>query len=301
MKLKVYSEGNSFVGFFPRPSIKGARYRIKNDPKRDTFRNYYREAISLKISKREIIDFLFNKMLNNEESYLMDRDEIAEYIKKEANRIHQKVKRYKRKLGFFRPNYFVTFTYANDLTDEQSFELKLRRALSNLAYRNDWRYIGVRERGAEGGRVHFHFLMHIPAGKMVGELFLDSQWSEKRKKREYFTNNTFFQERFGKCRFDVITGEQFLSGQVSNYLLKYLIKDDEKLIYSRHLPTEIEVDVNLEDDVFMSFYDFGLKVFLSLNIFFNESELSSLGGNDIIITDPEGMGYDESVLYRRTA
>ena len=241
-------------------------------------------------------------MLNDEKSFLVDQDEIKEFIKKEANRLHQKVKRYKRKFGFFRPNYFVTFTYSDELTDEESFERKLRRVLSNLAYRNDWRYIGVRERGSEGDRVHFHFLVHVPAGKMIGELYLDSQWSTKRKKREYFTNNTYFQERFGKCQFEAISGEQILDGSIQNYLLKYLLKDDEKIIYSRHIPTEIEVDVDLDNDVFLTFYDFSMKVYLSLNIFFNVKELELFGESDFIIEDPEGMGYDPDVTYlRRTA
>ena len=202
MKLKVYSQGNSFIGVFPRAIQTGSRGSKVKDPMNESFKKYYREAQALKIEKRELNDFLFEKMLNDEGSYLLDLETIKEMVKKEANRLHQKIKRYQRKMGFFRPNYFLTFTYADDQTDEESFELKLRRALSNLAYRNEWRYIGVKERGAEDGRVHFHFLAYIPEGKMVGELFLDSHWSKKKKKREYFTNNTFFQERFGICRFD---------------------------------------------------------------------------------------------------
>ena len=297
MKMKVYSEGNSFIGILPRSAHKtGSRSTLKN-PMSDAFKKYYREAQTLNINKRELNDFLFEKMLNDEGSYLLDLDTIKEMVKKEVNRVHQKVKRYRRKMGFFRPNYFLTFTYSDDQTNEEEFELKLRRALSNLAYRNEWRYIGVKERGSEGGRVHFHFLAYIPEGKMVGELFLDSQWSTKRKKREYFTNNTFFVERFGKCRFDKITNADLLSGGVSNYLIKYLIKDDEKLIYSRHIPTEIEVDVDLEKDVFCTFYDFGLKVYLSMNLFYSEEELKALGSDDFYILDPEGLGFDPTVCY----
>ena len=297
MKLKVYSQGNSFIGVFPRAIQTGSRGSKVKDPMNESFKKYYREAQALKIEKRELNDFLFEKMLNDEGSYLLDLETIKEMVKKEANRLHQKIKRYQRKMGFFRPNYFLTFTYADDQTDEESFELKLRRALSNLAYRNEWRYIGVRERGAEGGRVHFHFLAYIPEGKMVGELFLDSQWSTKRKKREYFTNNTFFQERFGKCRFDKITAEDVISSSVTNYLVKYLIKDDEKLIYSRHIPTEIEVDVDLKEDVFCTFYDFGYKVYLSMNLFYSNEELRSLGSDEFYVLDPEGLGYNLNTVY----
>ena len=299
MKVKVYSEGNSFIGVLPHIDIltllSSHDKRRCEDPMRDAFRRYYREAQKLEISKRELNDFLFEKMLNDENSYLLDLETIKEMVKKEANRLHQKVKRYRRKMGFFRPNYFLTFTYADDQIDEESFELKLRRALSNLAYRNEWRYIGVKERGSEGGRVHFHFLAYIPEGKMVGELFLDSQWSTKRKKREYFTNNTFFQERFGKCRFDKITNADILSGGVTNYLIKYLIKDDEKLIYSRHIPTHIELDVDPEKDIFCTFYDFGYKVYLSMNIFFNQKELRALGSDDFYEFDCDGMGLNLEV------
>lgn len=297
MKLKVYSQGNSFIGVFPRTIQTGSRGSKVKDPMNEAFKKYYREAQALKIEKRELNDFLFEKMLNDEGSYLLDLETIKEMVKKEANRLHQKIKRYQRKMGFFRPNYFLTFTYADDQTDEESFELKLRRALSNLAYRNDWRYIGVKERGAEDGRVHFHFLAYIPEGKMVGELFLDSHWSKKKKKREYFTNNTFFQERFGICRFDKITEADVLSGGVTNYLIKYLIKDDEKLIYSRHIPTEIEIDVDLKEDVFCTFYDFGFKVYLSMNLFFSNEELRTLGSDDFYVLDPEGLGYNLNAVY----
>ena len=160
MKMKVYAEGGSFIGVLPVTPFRHSRgTSLKNDPRVVAFKGYYKEAQAMKLKGAKLLEFLWESMFTHDEkSYLEDPDTINALVKTEKNRLHQRVKRYKRKLGFFRPNYFITFTYADQITDVDTFERQLRRALSNLSDRNDWRYIGVRENGAEGGRVHFHFL-----------------------------------------------------------------------------------------------------------------------------------------------
>lgn len=299
IKLKVYRQGNSFIGVIPREGKKGIKRTVDKDPKKLAFRKYYVEAQKLRIPKNQLVDYLWEKMFNNEESYLLDREDIVEMIKKEANRIHQKKKRYREKLGFFRPNWFVTFTYADSATDPESFERKLRRALSNLANRKGWRYIGAKEHGSEKGRLHFHFIMYIPEGGMIGELFKDYHWNGF--KREYFTNNTYFHERFGDCEFVPISGCDLMSGRLSSYLVKYIEKEDSRLIYSRHLSTRIEMEVYENEDIFMTFYDYSRKVYLALELFFSDDELKYLGVDEFLEIDPEGMGYNREVAYKRPA
>ncbi|MBE6531399.1 MAG: hypothetical protein E7679_04855 [Ruminococcaceae bacterium] len=290
LKLKVYFEGNNYIGVVPKKGVR-ARRGHNDDPMLKVFKKYYAEAKKENISKRDLSEYLFEKMLNHpEQSYLLDKEEIGELIKKEATRIHNKKKRYRRKLGWFRPNWFVTFTYDDKLTDPESFERKLRRCLANLAYRNNWRYIGAREYGEEKGRLHFHFLMFIPEGSMVGQLFTDYHWNGF--KREFFTNNTFFHERFGDTEFKPVQGSDLVSGRLSDYLVKYIEKQDQRLIYSRGLATEVEMEVDPKSDVFYTFYDFSYKCYLSMDLFYSEDELKKFKVDEYYEIDSEGMGLD---------
>ncbi|MBQ8141062.1 MAG: hypothetical protein IJ038_05140 [Clostridia bacterium] len=302
LKLKVYREGSSFIGIIPREGVKGiSRKHIKN-PMYLAFRKCYVEAMKEGVPKRRLSEHLFEKMLNNEEeSYLLEKEDIKLLIKKEANRIHQKKKRYYRKLAWLRPNYFLTFTYSDGVTDAESFEHKLRRCLSNLADRRGWRYIGAKEHGSENGRVHFHFLVYIPEGEMIGELFKDYHWNHQKRRREYFTNNTYFHERFGDSQFEAISGSELVSGRLSGYLVKYIIKEDVPLIYSRHLATEVEMEVIKDEDVFMTFYDHTRKVYLALELFFSDKELKRLCTDEFLSVDSEGMGYNVNVAYKAPA
>lgn len=302
IRMKVYCEGNSFIGILPNAmGVKGVSRKKDTSEERKIFRKYYVEAIKEKIPKNRLVEHLQTKMFNDEGSYILYAEDVKELIKKEATRIHNKTKTYYRKLGFFRPNWFVTFTYDDEKTDVETFERKLRRCLSNLAQRNGWRYIGAKEHGAERGRVHFHFIVHIPEGGMVGELFKDYHWNKQKRRRDYFTNNTFFNERFGYTDFEPVSGCDITSGTLKNYLTKYIIKEDSRLIYSRHLPTQIETEVIVEEDVFMTFYDHTRKVYLALEMFLSDEELARLCVNEFACVDSEGMGLNYNVAWKQPA
>lgn len=300
LKIKVYSEGNTFIGVLPSSQRRVYRRDRSRDGEYLAFRKYYAEAKNLKLKGNELYEYLSEKMLNDPgESYLCDKERINELIKKDALRVHNKKKRYRRKLGWFHPNWFITFTYDDELTDAESFEIKLRRCLANLAFRNGWKYIGAREFGSKGGRLHFHFIAYIPEGNMVGQLFKDYHWDGF--KREYFTNNTFFHERFGDAEFKRVEGSDILSGRLSNYLIKYLEKQDQKLIYSRGLATEVEMEASAED-VFYTFIDYHTeKLYLSMDLFYSEEEIKRFSPETFFKIDSEGMGYDPSAAEERLA
>ena len=59
--------------------------------------------------------------------------------------------------------------------------------------------------------------------------------------------NTFFLERFGRNDFKVIENNLH-SQQAVRYMLKYIRKTGEKVIYSKHLQTYFVTDI-LADDV----------------------------------------------------
>ena len=113
MRMKVYSQGGSFIGVLPRAVYRrSCNLLSKNDPKIVAFKRYLKEATAQGLKGEDLAEYLFCQMLNDDNaSYLLDDVEINDLLKKDKNRIHQRVKRYNRKLGFFRPNYFITFTY----------------------------------------------------------------------------------------------------------------------------------------------------------------------------------------------
>ena len=67
------------------------------------------------------------------------------------------------------------------------------------------------------------------------------------KKREYSKrlgtvkdtfSNSFFDRKFGKSDFEELNEAQLRAGDSVNYLLKYLRKTENRIVYSRGIPTE---------------------------------------------------------------
>jgi hypothetical protein len=82
---------------------------------------------------------------------------------------------------------------------------------------------------------------------MVGEIIEIKDYSTKTHQMQIAHQNTFFLERFGRNDFKVIENNLH-SQQAVRYMLKYIRKTGEKVIYSKHLQTYFVIDI-LEDDV----------------------------------------------------
>lgn len=294
--LKVYKEKGSYVGVLPARQMKSCK-RGSSDPALKLFRAAYCKAEKQGLKKKEI-EAQVREDLFFSDGWILDDEEYKLLLKKEVNRRYQILKRYRRKVEWFTPNYFVTFTYDNKKMDEATFENKLLHTISNLAVRHGWRGMGAAERGKKTDRLHYHFMFYIPEGEMVGELFTDYHWDEKKKKRELFTNNTYFHERFGDADFKRVTVNDKENGAISNYLVKYIIKDGGHIYYTRHLPTEKEMEVDLAEDVVMTYVEHGhYKVILGLHLFLTPEELKAMGSEHWIAFDCtiQGDGFDLSV------
>lgn len=150
-------------------------------------------------------------------------------------------------------NYFVTFTYSNALHDEDSFKKQLKYALWNFTKRKEWQYAGVWERAPETGRLHFHGLFDIPDGTMPGELITVSDWDSKNHCRQETVQNTYFNERFGRSDFELITSRETLGNSIA-YILKYIEKTGERIVCSKGLSAYFISDIN-EDDILAQIND----------------------------------------------
>ena len=82
---------------------------------------------------------------------------------------------------------------------------------------------------------------------MIGKFIEQKDYSTKNHKMQITYQNTYFLERFGRNDFKEIE-QSSLVYQAISYILKYIRKTGEKVIYSKHLQTYFISDI-LERDV----------------------------------------------------
>ena len=121
----------------------------------------------------------------------------------------------------------------------------MRNTLKHAVSRNGWKYIGVWERAPETGRLHFHGILYIP--QMIGEIVEVKDYSTKSHRMQTTYQNTHFLKEFGRNDFKPIEIPLDITQSVK-YLLKYIEKSGEKLVYGGKLPTYTRSDI-LDDDV----------------------------------------------------
>lgn len=145
-------------------------------------------------------------------------------------------------------NYFVTFTYDDSKHDETSFRKKLLNTLSHLQARKEWRYMGVWERAPKTKRLHFHGLFYIPEGTIPGEMIEVKDYNINSHKMQLTLQSEYFNSRFGRNDFERVDENLVKMGNAMSYILKYIDKTHEKIVYSRKLPVYVISDID-ENDV----------------------------------------------------
>ena len=201
-----------------------------------------------------------------------DTDDLNEYIadkiKRKLNNLLHRKKRFRRKANLNNWNYFVTFTYDDSKFEngtveerENCFKKKLRKCLSNLHTRRGWKYMGVFERAPETGRLHFHGLVYVPLGEMLGTLTEIQDYDTVNHRIQTRNQNSFFADNFGINDFCEVSTEEMKNGNRTEYILKYIGKTNERIFYSRGIPTEICKVID-GDDIITEMQDFGTKYIL---------------------------------------
>ena len=99
--------------------------------------------------------------------------------------------------------------------------------------------MGVFEYAPETGRLHFHGLLYVPSGQMIGKITEIKDYSTAQGKMQITHINSFFAEGFGRNDFEELNSMELKKGNTLNYLLKYIGKTGERIVYSRGIPTEI--------------------------------------------------------------
>lgn len=265
-EAKVYFDGSNYIAIAPRPKVQGKpRVSTKShDEKKELFEKLYKENIDKKKSERKAI---ISKELREQ----FDSDEqCKEYVKENMERkTHNKIERKMRlirKANQQHWDYFVTFTYDGSKHDENSFKKKLRECLSRLSTRKGWKYIGVWERSPEKQRLHFHGLFSIP--EMIGEFVEVNDWDSRAKKRRTTMQNTYFTERFGRNDFSRII-DPLQTQNAVRYIVKYLEKSGERIVYSKGLYQYFISDI-MDEDIICPYYSDDEKHYAEKYILFDD-------------------------------
>lgn len=249
-KSKVYYDGSHYIAI-PQENFKRKQFNRKRsktttttivDQTKQKFETAYAESQSL--PKRERKKYIAEKMRSEFSTTEQAIDYIEQNIERKKNNLAKRRVRLWRKIYLQEWNYFVTFTYDSQKHTEETFKAKLRNTLKHLISRKDWKYIGVWERSPDKQRLHFHGIFSIP--QMIGTLEQVNDYSTKSHRKQITYQNTHFLKYFGRNDFKEISAIEI--PQAVRYLLKYIEKSGEKLVYGGDLPTYLVSDI-LDEDI----------------------------------------------------
>lgn len=259
---KIYNDGGHYIATrYVRSQTKSPKRNHKREDIDILFDSLYTAAMQDGLKGDEMTAYIKAGILLLFPDYPALDKYIADKIERNQRNLYARKKRFRRKANLNRWNYFVTFTYSDDKQDEYTFRKKLRCCLSHLHTRRGWRYMGVFERAPETGRLHFHGLLYIPDGEMIGTITEKTDYSTAQGKMQTTHENDFFEKTFGRNDFEELNEMELKHGQTLNYLLKYIGKTGERIVYSRGIPTEIYRKLN-DDEIVTEMQDFGTKYIL---------------------------------------
>ena len=247
LAAKIYYDGSHWIAI-PHTERPYRQRRRRKQPEKSEEVQQFEKAFTKSKGKRKNRKA---KLLQEFTSMFKDENEAEQFVEEHFNRLSRnRWERYKRMIrrGYTnRWNFFCTYTYDSQKHTEETFRSSLMNTLYHFSARCDWRYMGAWERGELGERLHFHALTYIPEGQMPGELEEHEDYSTKRHRREKSIQNSFFNERFGRSDFSKVNNAYEVADSIK-YMLKYISKNDEKIVYSRGLKTYVVSDV-LDEDI----------------------------------------------------
>ena len=253
---KIYYDGSHYIAIphTERPTRRRTKPKadepIVVDGKETTKKAYFEELYAqstgrkMKDVKKEVLEKMGKHFDKPSEAEMF----VMSSIMRKKRNMSCRYTRVFRKAALQEFNYFCTFTYDPQKMDEVAFRKKLTYVFNNLSTRKGWKYIGVWERSPQAKRLHFHGVFYIPDGTLPGTLTPNSGYSFSQYRRHKFLQCDYFAERFGRNEFDPIDATTDLTHELY-YMLKYIEKSGESIVYSRGLPQFFISDVMEEDIV----------------------------------------------------
>lgn len=287
MKIKCkrgrYLGRDIHEGPSPRRTFRMKRPWVEEENK--LFTTLYREGKQKNLLGNDLLSYMANQMIHDERfekigHYAFDVNELVRQEERCEKNDFNRISRFENDCYLTQFNYFVTFTYDSDkIENEDAFRTKIRKALSNMAYRYGWLCKGAFERGEEGNRLHVHLFLKVEDGKMPGKLYAKAQYSTKRRRMEFITSNTFF-DKFGNNDFRAIDPNSSEYGRTIRYISKYISKSGEKLFGSKNLTHEILREVDTENEVMYVEWSFGTVYVLYQGLFWSEQKRKEMQKSD---------------------
>lgn len=265
LAAKIYYDGSNWIAI-PHRERSYRQRRRRPQPEKSEEVQQFEERFKKVKGKRKSRKA---QLLQEFTSMFRDAEQAEQFVEEHFSRLSRnRWERYKRMIrrGYTNSwNFFCTYTYDSQKHTEETFRKSLMNTLYHLSSRRGWRYMGAWERGELGQRLHFHALTYIPEGQMPGELEEHEDYSTKRHRREKSIQNSFFNERFGRSDFSAVNNAYEVADSIK-YMLKYISKNDEKIVYSRRLKTYFISDV-LDEDILcrMGDEEHGFKYILAQN------------------------------------
>lgn len=244
-QAKVYNDGSHYIAI-PQTTQPWKKKKIqkKTNLMKEKVENVLKESKGK--TKTEMVKIAVEEV--NKE--IKDKKIAEQIVKENIERLNRNAierrKRLSRKAYLQKWDYFCTFTYDSSKLTEKDFKIKFLNCIKHQASRNGWKYIGVWEKSPTNERLHFHGLFYIPI--MVEKLEEIKDYSTKTHKMQITNQNTFFLKKFGRNDFKKLPPVKAVLQQTIKYLMKYIQKTGEKIIYSKGVPTYFKTDI-LEEDI----------------------------------------------------
>ena len=255
----------------------------KRTTRKALFTELYSQTAGFKKSERkdkitEGISGLFNDVKQAEEY-------VKENMEREKRNYIVRMQRMNRIANITPFNYFCTFTYDSDKVAEKQFKKRLLQTLQNLHSKKGWLYMGVWERGKDTDRLHFHGLFYIP--QMVGSIYEKKDYNTKKHKMVKANVNTYFEDRFGRNDFHLISDHPLQKEYALKYIKKYMTKANDRVIYSRGLAPMRKLDI-LEEDIACAYGDNPYKhVLFDKFTVINDGTIEGQANNELLLKMPK--------------
>jgi hypothetical protein len=262
---KIYNDGGHYIATVPACDKRKGQHSGKSTIFDPLFDYFYLSSIKLGLKDSERFDYIKSGLTDNFGDACDFDNYIAKSIERKVSNLHGRKRRFRRKAFLNDWNYFVTVTYDDRKHTADSFKRKLKKCLANLHTRRGWKYMGVFE-VSPNERIHFHAIMYIPDGEMIGIVTETKDYNFKYGNMKSAMQNSFFLNRFGRNDFERLEHFELEYGNTINYLLKYMGKTDERIVYSRAIPTELFKRLD-KDDIAAELYDFVCKYILFDDVF----------------------------------
>lgn len=230
--------------------------RLYNEMKSAYCNLVFEEKVKDSLIKEKLLERILNDEELNKIYAFEDKHQRSFYIEKilkfvdnTKENLKSRKRRFKVKALNNDWNYFATFTYDDKKHTEESFVKSLKKKLQNLHTNYGWLYMGCFERSPIKERLHFHGLIYVPQGAMRGNIRKEEYYDVIGHKRAVSYINEEFESKIGRNDFKAITKLDLTFTHALDYIIKYIGKSDNKIVYSRGIKSDIFCLMDFEENI----------------------------------------------------